>query len=105
MATYLMLNIIVIAMVALVLARLKWWRWDRAMTYTLLVLVAATALFDSLIIAAGIVAYDPSKLLGIVVGQAPIEDFFYTVAAVMIVPMVWHGLGRRKRHGNDTTTD
>jgi lycopene cyclase domain-containing protein len=48
-----------------------------------------TAVFDNLIILAGIVDYDATKLMGIYVGVVPIEDFAYTVVAVMLVPAIW----------------
>ena len=56
---------------------------------TLLVSVTMTAIFDNIIIGLGIVEYDPTTLSGIVVGLAPIEDFAYIVAAVLLVPGVW----------------
>jgi lycopene cyclase domain-containing protein len=56
-----------------------------------------TAIFDNLIIASGIVAYDSSKISGIFIGLAPIEDFAYTIAAVLIVPSVWSAMTRRKQ--------
>ena len=94
MLTYLLLNLIVIGLCMLVLARLGWLRWDRAMSIALAVVLLCTALFDSLIIAAGIVDYDRSLLLGVYVGYAPVEDFMYAILAVLIVPTVWKGLGR-----------
>ncbi|MEY4451787.1 MAG: hypothetical protein RLZZ380_908 [Actinomycetota bacterium] len=51
-----------------------------------------TALFDNLIILAGIVEYDTSKIYGVYVGVAPIEDFAYTVVAVLLVPAIWKAL-------------
>ncbi len=60
---------------------------------TLLVLLVFTAVFDNLIIGAGIVAYDPAKISGIMIGIAPIEDFAYTVAAVLVLPTLWGVLG------------
>lgn len=48
-----------------------------------------TAIFDSLIIALSIVDYDSSKILGINILNAPIEDFAYTIAAVILVPSLW----------------
>ena len=53
-----------------------------------------TAVFDNLIILAGIVGYDETKLLGINVGVVPIEDFAYTVVAVLLVPAIWHVASR-----------
>lgn len=60
---------------------------------TLIVLLVFTAVFDNLIIAAGIVAYDPTKISGIMIGIAPVEDFAYTVAAVLVLPTLWGLLG------------
>jgi len=60
---------------------------------TLIVLLVFTAVFDNLIIGAGIVAYDPSKISGIYIGIAPIEDFAYSVAAVLVLPTLWGLLG------------
>ncbi len=53
-----------------------------------------TAVFDNLIILAGIVGYDETKILGINVGVVPIEDFAYTVVAVLLVPAIWKAASR-----------
>ena len=58
----------------------------------LLPMLVLTAVFDNLIILAGIVAYDETKLLGINVGAVPIEDFAYTVVAVLLVPAIWKAM-------------
>jgi len=55
----------------------------------LLPMLILTAVFDNLIILAGIVDYDATKLMGIYVGVVPIEDFAYTVVAVLLVPALW----------------
>jgi lycopene cyclase domain-containing protein len=55
----------------------------------LLPMLILTAVFDNLIILAGIVDYDAPKLMGIYVGVVPIEDFAYTVVAVLLVPAIW----------------
>jgi lycopene cyclase domain-containing protein len=51
-----------------------------------------TAVFDNLIVLSGIVAYDESKLIGLKIGLVPIEDFAYTVVAVLLVPAIWKAL-------------
>jgi lycopene cyclase domain-containing protein len=51
-----------------------------------------TAIFDNLIIFAKIVAYDESKLYGVFIGLVPIEDFAYTVVAVLLVPAIWKAM-------------
>lgn len=56
---------------------------------TLLGVLVLTAVFDSLIIAAGIVGYDPTRILGIYIGRAPIEDFAYAAVSVMLVVIIW----------------
>ena len=93
MATYVALNVVFLAVV---LAVLKWRRllvWNRSVIVTLCILIACTAVFDSLIIAAGIVDYDTTKILGIYIGTAPIEDFMYALLAAVIVPALWKGFG------------
>jgi lycopene cyclase domain-containing protein len=56
---------------------------------------AMTAIFDNVIIGTKIVEYDQSKISGIVIGLAPIEDFAYTLAAVVLVPALWRLFGRK----------
>lgn len=94
--TYLILNLVFIAVCMIALAKgikkptKAWWA-------TLLALLALTLVFDNLIIWAGIVTYDTTKLLGIYAGIAPIEDFFYALLAVVIVPALWHIFGSSKK--------
>ena len=64
-------------------------------TIVVLPMLVLTALFDNLIIAAGIVEYDHSKLLGIYVGVVPLEDFAYTVVAVLLVPTIWKAMNKK----------
>lgn len=56
---------------------------------TVLGLVLLTALFDPLIIRAGIVAYHKPYTLGISFWGAPLEDFFYAVASGLLLPVIW----------------
>ena len=93
MATYIVLNTVFLAAV---LAILKWRGllvWNRSVVVTLCIMIACTAIFDSLIIAAGIVDYDTTKILGIYIGTAPLEDFMYALLAAVIVPALWKGFG------------
>jgi lycopene cyclase domain-containing protein len=62
----------------------------------LVVLVALTAVFDNVIVGTGIVAYDGSRILGVRLGVAPVEDFSYTVVAALALPALWVLLGRRR---------
>jgi lycopene cyclase domain-containing protein len=59
------------------------------------VLFVLTAVFDSLIIGTGIVAYDDGQRSGVTIGLAPIEDFLYPLAGVLLLPAVWRIAARR----------
>lgn len=59
------------------------------------VLVVLTAVFDTLMIATGIVAYDDAHRLGLAIGLAPIEDFLYPLAGVLLLPAVYDLAARR----------
>ncbi|GGC77604.1 hypothetical protein GCM10011512_00170 [Tersicoccus solisilvae] len=60
---------------------------------TLAVMLVLTVVFDSIIVGVGLVAYDPARISGVLVGRAPIEDLAYTVGAVLVLPAVWRLLG------------
>jgi len=93
--SYLIMNIVfLVCMIVLFMQHLAkptktWW-------FTLIVLLVLTAIFDSIIIWAGIVGYDPQKIFGLYVGFAPIEDFFYAILAAIIVPALWNLFGDKK---------
>jgi lycopene cyclase domain-containing protein len=76
---------------ALVVLRRRQWL---VVLKTLWPMLLMTAIFDNLIIWSGIVAYDPQNISGIKIGLAPIEDFAYTVAAVLLVTTVWMSKSR-----------
>jgi small toxic polypeptide LdrA/B/C/D len=96
MATYIILNCAVLALLGAVL-----WRCrpphSRVLLAVLVVLLVTTAIFDSLIIWAGIVAYNPAAIMGMKIGLAPVEDFFYALAAALIIPALWHMQERKPR--------
>ena len=90
--TYWLLNLAFLAVVAVVavaalLAR-RAPRW-RSVGLTAIVLVAMTAVFDNVLVGVGIVAYEPGRISGIRIGVAPIEDFAYAIAAVVLLPSLW----------------
>lgn len=60
----------------------------RASGVAALVLVALTAVFDNLMIAADLFTYPEHLISGIRIGLAPIEDFAYPVCAAFLVPAV-----------------
>ena len=61
---------------------------------TAVVLVVLTAVFDNLMIAAGLFTYPEHLISGIRVGLAPIEDFAYPLCAAFLVPAVFALLPR-----------
>ncbi|WP_299167633.1 lycopene cyclase domain-containing protein [uncultured Arthrobacter sp.] len=61
------------------------------------VVLVLTAVFDNIMIAAGLFSYAPGLISGLSVGLAPLEDFAYPVAAVLLLPALWMLLGERRR--------
>ena len=60
-------------------------------------LLVFTAIFDNVLIGLGFVSYNRSLISGVFIGRAPIEDFAYTVAAVVLLPSLWTLLTRKSR--------
>ncbi|WP_236006485.1 lycopene cyclase domain-containing protein [Clavibacter zhangzhiyongii] len=60
------------------------------------ILLVMTLIFDNIMIQVGLVGYDPDKLVGLILGVAPIEDFAYAIAALVLLPAVWYLLRRRR---------
>ncbi|MEO6116324.1 MAG: lycopene cyclase domain-containing protein [Pseudolysinimonas sp.] len=96
MTTYWLLNVVFLSVVALVafatiLAR-RAPRW-RVIGLTATPLLILTAVFDNVLVGVGIVAYDPGRISGAHLGFAPVEDFAYAIAAVVLLPCLWSLLG------------
>ncbi|QDZ15628.1 lycopene cyclase domain-containing protein [Humibacter ginsenosidimutans] len=68
-------------------------RWSVPAVVSSVVVVLLTAVFDSLLIAGDVIRYDDRLLSGIRVGSAPIEDFAYPLAAILLVPSLWSLVG------------
>ncbi|NBR24108.1 MAG: lycopene cyclase domain-containing protein [Micrococcales bacterium] len=64
---------------------------------TMAAMLIVTLVFDNIIIGLGIVDYDISKLSGIYLGFAPIEDFAYTVVSVITVASIWFKVSGREK--------
>jgi lycopene cyclase domain-containing protein len=60
------------------------------------VMMILTAIFDNAIIGFGLVDYNDALISGIRLGFAPLEDFAYTLAALLIIPALWHLLAPKK---------
>jgi len=96
--TYALLNLAFLAFVALVavatLVARRAPRW-RVVALTAIPLVVLTAVFDNVLVGVGIVAYDPHRISGARLGVAPVEDFAYAIAAVVLLPCLWSLLAPR----------
>lgn len=95
MATYLILNILFIVAIILFL-RIPVSRPGRKILIVTGLLLGMTIIFDSLIVGMGIVGYDTAKTLSVYIGAAPIEDLFYSVLAVIVIPYLWNFFGEKK---------
>ena len=104
--TYLLLNLpfVAVALLLLVVVVVRSRRSPeqrarqfRSIAVALVGVLVLTAVFDNVIVALGIVAYDPAHFSGVRIGLAPIEDFAYAVAAGIGLPALWLLLPARKR--------
>ncbi len=94
MATYLVLNIVVIALVCAALwGALR--RPDRPWIVMFLSLLLLTLVFDNIMIALDFFSYAPDKILGLYVWLAPVEDFMYPVLAALLIPTLWNMFGAK----------
>jgi len=97
--TYWSLNAIFLAGVALVailaLLTRRAPRW-LAILIASGILLIFTAVFDNIMIGIGLVGYDRHLISGVFIGRAPIEDFAYTIAGVVLLPSLWALLARRR---------
>ena len=73
----------------------------RALGITVLVLLTLTAVFDNIMIGVGLVDYGAAQISGVRLGIMPIEDFAYTVFAVLALPALWTLLPQRTREHHD----
>jgi lycopene cyclase domain-containing protein len=75
-----------VAIAALVSRRAPRWL---AVLIALGILLIFTAIFDNVLIGLGFVGYNRTLISGAFIGRAPLEDFAYTVAAVVLLPSLW----------------
>lgn len=64
-------------------------RWMVPAVVTGAVLVVLTAVFDNLMIAAGLMTYAEAAISGVHLGLVPIEDLAYPIAGLMLLPGLW----------------
>ena len=100
--TYAALNLAVLAIVAIACAVLRALtpRAGRPRLHTMsiaaLMSLGMTAIGDNVMIAVGLVGYDPARYSGVLIGVAPIEDFAYSLAVAFFAPTLWCFLAARK---------
>jgi lycopene cyclase domain-containing protein len=70
-------------------------RWWLPVTVGGIVALVLTAVFDNVMIGVGLVAYDRASISGLSIGLAPLEDFAYPLAGLMLLPSLWLLLGKR----------
>lgn len=93
--TYPLLTLIVLSVFAIYAWLMRRWINWRFLVPATIFMLAMTAIFDNVIIGSGIVDYDYDKTLGIRVLLAPIEDFAYTLVALVLVPSLFNWLRSR----------
>ena len=83
----------VVGVVALVSKRGPRWA---SVGLVLGVVLLMTAVFDNVMIGVGLVGYDEAKISGAFIGIAPLEDFAYAIAAVVLLPSLWCLIGGKR---------
>ena len=97
--TYWLINAPFLAVALAVLVLALWRRAQPAalpLAIAFFVMMILTAIFDNAIIGSGLVDYNDALISGIRVGFAPLEDFAYTLAALLLIPALWHLLAPKK---------
>ncbi|TDW29662.1 lycopene cyclase domain-containing protein [Cryobacterium psychrophilum] len=103
--TYAWLSLIFLVVAAVVLlAALGSWRasrrtllvrWRLPIVAAGVVVMILTAVFDNVMIQSGLMAYASGTTSGLLVGVAPVEDFAYPLAGLILLPSLWLLFGRR----------
>lgn len=94
MLTYIILNTLFLAAI-LVLFNVRPRKPSTPWLLMFVSLILITLIFDSLMISLGFFYYTPEKILGVIIGKAPIEDFFYAILAAIIIPALWYKLEKK----------
>jgi lycopene cyclase domain-containing protein len=81
-----------VAVIAIVARRSPSWR---GIGLAAIVVLTLTAVFDNVLVGTGIVGYDPALISGAKVGVAPLEDFAYAIAGLVLLPSLWSLLSHR----------
>ncbi len=68
----------------------------RPLVLAAVALLVLTAVFDNVMIASGLFTYAGEHISGLRIGLAPIEDFAYPLAGVILLPALWTLFGSRR---------
>lgn len=79
----------VLLLVVFLVKRIQYGQALAVLGMALGIMLVLTAIFDNVMIAAGLFDYGQQTLLGLYIGRAPIEDFLYPLAAVLLMPALW----------------
>jgi small toxic polypeptide LdrA/B/C/D len=93
--TYLTLNILFMV-VAILLIGIPKYSSRRLFAGVIIILFILTLIFDSMLVSFHIISYTQFKIVGLHLGTAPIEDFFYPLLAAIIIPKIWQRIGHKK---------
>ncbi len=83
----------VVALIAVVARRAPSYR---VIGLAAIIVLILTAVFDNVLVGTGIVGYDPALISGAKIGVAPLEDFAYAIAGLVLLPSLWTLLTPRK---------
>ncbi|GAA1764761.1 lycopene cyclase domain-containing protein [Agromyces humatus] len=97
--TYLLLSAVFLALAAIV-AAVAWRNAPPghliATAVTVTTLIVLTAVFDTVMIATGLFAYADEHISGVRIGLAPVEDFAYPIAGVLLLTGLWTLMTRQR---------
>lgn len=94
MATYIVLNLVVLTLAYIALRPKR--LFSKPRLFTLVFILLLTLIFDNVMIGMNLFSYNEAKIVGVFLGNAPIEDFFYAILAVMIVPELWERFAKKE---------
>lgn len=96
MTEYLQLNCLYLLLIFVSMKVYARGKVTRPILFTILAVIILTAVFDSLINLSGVEAFNSSKLLGLYVWHAPVEDFAYAIGSVLLVTLLWEYYDKEK---------
>ena len=103
--TYLLIDLVFVVIAGVVLAvalavsrdrRALLRRWWAPWLIAAVAVLVLTAVFDNVMIGAGLMTYSGARISGLHLGLIPVEDFAYPLAALFLLPGVWLLLRRRR---------